>query len=517
MPAQQRLPPDPTTHLTHTLVLPTLLFAALGGMTWAVRGCSGFGAVAGCIFAGVTWGIAWWYLAHDPRQTQSRRYASAWVVPALTFGIGFAGARGWMQWPSFFEGKLLTDAAAGKFVPIPRAYGFLWLFIAGIPWAGLGACALAWTGSLRDTRAWHWALRIGCGVGAAALARYLFNRYPQHFLPLYDSLEAQYRDRRANPNLLRLTNDCGAALYHLGFYLGFLAYELLRRDWKNALLILTVGLVNGAGWALFQNWKWANALWGPGTFNFWRCWESSGGISIGIAYGLAYFLVNRPMSEHERDRLAARHAIDGPTFDWLFVYAGVVSFAAWLLRGQASIWGNAYLAVVTLFGIAYTLLNRSTADAKIDAEVASDPNLERWGMSIGLLFGLGFSIRNGLKGWFNIYRGNEAYWSAVLWRYLGPTYLVLLILLALWILLAPLPRRFREDVFPHAYALVWTAIIAQNVIAQLVTGPHSSWPETAFAIYYVLLFAITAVILIHFRRTKRLQANQGEGLRKRGR
>jgi hypothetical protein len=44
--------------LAHNLVLPTLLFAALGGMTWAVRGCSGFGAVAGCIFAGVTWGAA---------------------------------------------------------------------------------------------------------------------------------------------------------------------------------------------------------------------------------------------------------------------------------------------------------------------------------------------------------------------------------------------------------------------------------------------------------------------------
>ena len=296
--------------MVHELVLPTLLFAALGGMTWAVRGCSGFGAFNGCVFAGVTWGAAWWYLAQEPTREKTRRYASAWIVPALTFGIGLSGARGWMQWPSFFEGKLQTDTAHGQFVPISRAYGFLWLFIAGMPWAGIGACALAWCGSLRETRIWHWALRIGFGVGTAALARYLFNKYPQHFLPLYDQLAERYRhsSTRHDPNLRRLIGDCTAALYHLGFYLGFLFYEIVRRDWKNALLILTVGVVNGAGWALCQNWKWANALWGADSFNFWRCWESSGGISIGVAYGLAWFLVNRPMPKREREAAEMRRS-----------------------------------------------------------------------------------------------------------------------------------------------------------------------------------------------------------------
>src|SRR5207244_8708420 len=56
--------------LTHDLFLPTLLFAALGGMTWAVRGCSGYGAAAGCLFAGVTWGAAWWFIAREPAAQQ---------------------------------------------------------------------------------------------------------------------------------------------------------------------------------------------------------------------------------------------------------------------------------------------------------------------------------------------------------------------------------------------------------------------------------------------------------------
>ena len=73
--------------LTHDLILPTLLFAALGGMVWAVRGCSGFGAMKGCIFAGVTWGTAWWFIARDPIGPQSRRYSSAWIILALAAGI----------------------------------------------------------------------------------------------------------------------------------------------------------------------------------------------------------------------------------------------------------------------------------------------------------------------------------------------------------------------------------------------------------------------------------------------
>ena len=55
--------------LAHDLLLPTLLFAALGGMTWAVRGCSGFGAVPGCIFMA---GVAWWHLLGNRRADTSR-------------------------------------------------------------------------------------------------------------------------------------------------------------------------------------------------------------------------------------------------------------------------------------------------------------------------------------------------------------------------------------------------------------------------------------------------------------
>lgn len=575
------------------LFFPTLLFMALGGMTWAVRGCSGFGAAAGCIFAGVMWGAAWWYLAHEPKGEQTRRYSSAWIVLAVTLAFGYSGARGWMQWPSFFEGRLDTNVRERESVPISPLYGFLWLFIAGVPWAGLGACALAWCGSLRETRAWQWALRIGLGMGCAYLARYLYDTYPAYFLPLYTELESQYKDREANPNLQRLINDSGAAIFHLGFYLGFLLFEFLRRDWKNVTLILTVGILNGAGWAACQNWKWANRIWSPGDFNFWRCWESCGGLSIGLAYGIAYFLVNRRMSAKERAFVATQPALAGPNFEWWLVFSGLAAFLSPFLRGVTQSWSNDYLAVLFVWATAYYLIFRSAPKkgsatagvagwmaallslafilgvylpalartrlnetdllkivpnemaahflsrtihylqylvpyrpyysfvvtaiglawllifrSRFAAEKAAntprdgDVSINRMGLFLGLLAGLGLSIRNGAKGWFNIHEGNERYWSELLWKYLGPTFLVMLILATAWSIYRRLRYSNPRVRFPHAYSVIWLVLIVQNVIAQAVTGPWSKWREVAFSIYYVLLFFVTAVIVIHFHFVK---------------
>jgi hypothetical protein len=230
---------------------------------------------------------------------------------------------------------------------------------------------------------------------------------------------------------------------HLGLYLGFLAYEAIRRDWKNVILISTVGVVNGVGWALCQNWRWAPHVWPNVNFNWWRCWESCGGISIGAAYGVAYFLVNRKLSAEQRQH-------------------------------EDQQLGNGY------------------------------PNLERFAVYGGLIFGLGLSIKNGLKGWANLYLGNEDHWNQVLWAVIGPVMLCGLAVLIFWIRLRPIPRGFAGDLFPNDYRLVWLVLIIQNIIAQLVTGPWTVWNEMAFKIYYLLLMALSATIIYHFHLMKKL-------------
>lgn len=436
----------PESNLMHDLFLPSILFAALGAMSWAVRGCSGFGGAAGCLFAGVLWGAAWWYISREPGAIQPRRYASGWVILALTLGISWSGGRGWAQWSTFFEGRLQTNTAAGDFEAISPVYGFIWLFIAGMPWAGIGACLLAGCGSHKRNDWQVWIIRAACGVAGFYIARYLFRELPQVFLPLYSAFEAKYQDLENNPNLRRVMNDNRAAISHLGVYLGFLSFELGRRDWRNAILILTVGIINGIGWACFQAfWQHADEIWPAAHFNWWRCWESSGGISIGIAYGVAFYLVNRPRTEEE----------------WRAETGGVLNPA---------------------------------------------PNLERFAVYLGLVWGLGNSIRYGLKGWANIYIGNEEYWADLLWKIFGPSMLVLMVALGIWILRNKLPRGYTGNVFPHAYKLLWVTFIIQNILAQLVTGPHTGWPEVAFCIYYIFLLILSAVIVYHYRWVKQRDA-----------
>jgi hypothetical protein len=156
-----------------------------------------------------------------------------------------------------------------------------------------------------------------------------------------------------------------------------------------------------------------------------------------------------------------------------------------------------YVALVTALGLAWYLVRQKTFDEERGRGTPDDgdPNLERLGVSLGLLTGLGLSLVNGLNGWFRIDRGDPR--SQVFWHVLGPAYLLGLVAILAWILFRPLPRDFRGNLHPRAHGLMWLALIVQNTIAQLVTGPPSQWNEMAFSIYYVLLFTITGVIVFH--------------------
>lgn len=500
--------------LTHDLVLPTLLFGAIGGMTWAVRGCSGYGASAGCIFAGVTLGTAWWFIARDPKATQSRRYASGWIILAMTIAFGIAGNRGWMQWPHFFNNTLYINYSAGESVPISRTYGFVWTFLAGIPWAGLGACGLAWCASGRRTSAWQWLVRLSCGIGMAyVLSVFLYNRFPEVFLPLYDSLKGKYEDLETNRSLWKLVRDNREAMIQMGLYLGFLMYEVARRDWKNVTLIVTVGLLNGVGWALLQNWTWASKLWPGAQFNFWRCWESSAGISIGVAYGVAYYLVNRRMTGTQPASQGAAAGEAPPSLGWVAAFIVTVLLIGLVSFEVMPIWCASVLTLVAaVFAIAYYVKARkATQEAGVPHGAAWSPygpNLERWGAYTGLILGLGLSIKNGLKGWANIYLGNEGYWNNVFMNIIGPLIILGMAAISAWVILRPRPAGQQDDTFPRAYGLLWLVLLVQNTLALLITGPLTNWNEVAFSIYYVLLFIISAVIVCHFHFVKTYRANE---------
>ena len=464
---------------------------------------------------------------------------------------------------------------------------------------------------------------------------------------------------------------------HIGFCLGFLLFEAVRRDWKSVKLIASVGLLTGLGWAGCQNWRWAPSLWPGARFNFGRCWEVSGGICIGIGLGVAYYLANRRMSAKERVAEEARLASAGQVSEWLTASAlllvvGAVRFwpAARDLRQPASLpgdgpdylWGCVGLAAgfaAGAIGVARYLLGRRVAEGErlrtrsvwIDLEwwgelglilvfgwfiktqmlstygdgvadgamagwfgpgslyfaisclycvacamrrlaarvippkagseegvnpawrlelnldspathlgltvilvwclsvglvncwhastffgmtaavfgigyyylasreqrpvdstasalgpTVEDPNLERWGAFLGLVYGLGLTLRKGLKGATNIYFANEDYWDGVFWNWVSFAMLLCLVVGMAVLLSRRIPMSSRRDAFPGAYAIIWLVLIAQNVLAQVVTGPllgsRASWIEVSFSFLYVTLFFTSAVIIFHYQFVK---------------
>jgi hypothetical protein len=191
--------------------------------------------------------------------------------------------------------------------------------------------------------------------------------------------------------------------------------------------------------------------------------------------------------------------------DWLATYLclTVILIAAIGVRlvtwWQAPVW---FGVVGAAYGIGYYLLTARQANG----DCACDPNLERWGAFVGLLYGLGLSLRKTLKGVGNVYLGDENYWDRVCWKWVALVMLVCLLAGFVWLLHKRLPKNFRGDRFPHAAAIMWLVLVAQNVMAQVVTGPvfgpRASWNNLMFNLLYVLLFALTAVVVYHFQFVK---------------
>ncbi|MCA9040852.1 MAG: hypothetical protein KDA65_10930, partial [Planctomycetaceae bacterium] len=126
---------------------------------------------------------------------------------------------------------------------------------------------------------------------------------------------------------------------------------------------------------------------------------------------------------------------------------------------------------------------------------AGDHNIHNWGLYLGLLIGLSISIRSGLKGWMNIYWGNENYWSALFWNYYTAIVPALLVVLGLWFISRTPQKNWYYSSLRKQYAIVWVVLIIQNILAQMITGPSTSWSEFGFDFYYILLFIISGLIV----------------------
>ena len=291
-------------NLWNELILPTLLFAALGGMTWAVRGSSGFGASAGCIFAGVMWGAAWWYLARNPMGRPSRcpLRTSGWIVLAMTVGIWLRGEPGLDAVVQFLGGPPPDQHRQGNSCRSP-----------GSTTASSGCSSPASVGGARSLHARLVRLpprNAGLALGLADRLR--DRRRPpgelsvSDFPPVFPShvqlVRGSLQRLRGQSQSGRLYNDCNAAVTPPWAITSAIARGADPQGMEERRVILTVRAPSTA-----RAWARSVRTGAEGTeslagrqVQFLAVLGILRGLSIGIAYGIAYFLVNRPMSDREK-------------------------------------------------------------------------------------------------------------------------------------------------------------------------------------------------------------------------
>ena len=156
-------------------ILLALLFGAVGGVAWAIRGSSGWGGIDGTIVPGMAWGVLWYWACRY--HGVDARGVALW----LGMGIAIGGEWGYGQ----YTGWILGNFSVGdQVIDIAPAIGYLWFILVGIAWGAPGGIALGW--SLGPKSSLHrWLVRIVIPMGVALLCRMLIQLQPGWFFPNY--------------------------------------------------------------------------------------------------------------------------------------------------------------------------------------------------------------------------------------------------------------------------------------------------------------------------------------------
>jgi hypothetical protein len=260
----------------------------MGAYYWAIRGTTGYGGETGGMLAGFGWALLWYGFSQTGEGAARRPYGRPWLLLAITLGIAFGGFTGYGVYISWLNGRHYLN-----YPELPRAVapwtGYAMLFLCGLHWGGNTGCAMAWCAPERPLRARDWMVRIACGVAGAVGAGIFVRVFPQLFLPFYSEGIYSVPEYKT---CLRAQDSIRNIAPHVGLFLGFLAFEIARRDRRAVAMILTLGLgfaipfAAGGYWQTFHD--------APLKLGWWKNWEMSIGLGGGLAFGAAFWCFNRP-------------------------------------------------------------------------------------------------------------------------------------------------------------------------------------------------------------------------------
>lgn len=272
--------------------VPVGIMGTAGLFLWAIRGTTGYGGETGGMLAGLGWGLLWWMLSRADGQARRRPYGSPWALLAIALGIAYGGFTGYGVYVGWVKGVFWLDSPHGA-RPIHPLWGYAALFLCGLHWGGNTGVFLAWCAPARPLRGRDWIARIASGLAGAVIAYGITKGWPQWFLPFYS--EGLYGDP-SNRTCIRAINSLWNIAPHIGTLVGFLTYELFRRDSRAVKVILLMSLGFAVPFAVGGVWH-ALGEKSSLSIDWWKNWEMTIGLGGGAAIGLAFALFNRPLGE----------------------------------------------------------------------------------------------------------------------------------------------------------------------------------------------------------------------------
>ena len=277
--------------LMQQLIYPMLLFGGIGAITWAIRGTAGWGGFDGAIIHGMIWGILWYYISY--LRGIDARFESFW----LGIGVSIGGMWGYGQYVSWIQSEFLLDNSSGtwEMISISPLYGYLWFFICGVAWLGIGGIFLGWAlGDIHSSfNLKKWIIRILVPLGFALLGILLTKILPQAFFPLYtEELYSENVCNQCERTISTNTTNTAAIMW----WVGALVVAKIEKDSTTIKVGSILGIGFGFGFAIAGIWclgyKFNSAF-----IDWWKVWEMTDGLFAGFLYALALYLVQKDFDQ----------------------------------------------------------------------------------------------------------------------------------------------------------------------------------------------------------------------------
>ncbi len=291
----------PLVYDTTDYIIIAAIMGLMGAFFWAIRGTTGYGGWSGGTLAGLGWAMLWMGFSHYGGDGAYRPYGTGRMVAAITLGIAVGGMTGYGAYISWLSGvyQMHHHEVTREIAPWT---GYAMLFVCGIHWGGVTGAFMAWAAP-KPAMSWTlWIPRILAGVVGWYVGSQLVNWIPQFILPYYGEGYYEMQEYATSQRVLRSAPN---VLSHVGLFVGFLLFEVARRDWRAVKIMLVMSL--GFAIPFMVGGYWQTMHGSELAIDWWKNWEMTIGLGGGLAFGLAFYLFNgsdlevpRPVTKQER-------------------------------------------------------------------------------------------------------------------------------------------------------------------------------------------------------------------------